>query len=177
MGTLTCGDTRPVSVSPPGLQDALALALAPTLLAAPRAWAMVSRTRLILADRARLALCTTVLQEVQLGPRCGSVFPGWTLQAGNRGERSCVPGLPTLAHPLSGHCAPGPFLAWPASKHHTAQVLALQALVLALPLLHIQLHVLGRACTRAAVLGLSGHSLAWAIFLLVSSAVDRVQAQ
>jgi hypothetical protein len=49
--------------------------LLPTLLAAPRAWAMSSLTRPMLADRARLALCAPRFsRRLSLASSCGSVF-------------------------------------------------------------------------------------------------------
>lgn len=51
------------------------LALMLTLLAAPRAWAMSSRTRPMLADRARLVLCAPRFsRRLSLASSCGSVF-------------------------------------------------------------------------------------------------------
>lgn len=91
--------------SPP---DTPLLALVPTLLAAPRAWAMSSRTRPMLADRARLALCPPRFSSrFSLASNCGSVFSRVDT-AGERREGD-VAREPRFPRPTCSHrcCVPG----------------------------------------------------------------------
>lgn len=99
----------------PGLLDARRPpALALTLLAAPRAWAMSSRTRPMLADRARLALrAPRFSRRLSLASSCGSVFSRVDTAGSGGGRAPDSLSSPGPGHPPSGLWHPGTHLSGP----------------------------------------------------------------